>query len=198
MPQIPFRGKPESERFLEPAEFQKLIQSASGDSFALVCFLVMGIGGLRTIEVASLKVRSLDRLKKGLWVKTAKRKDESVRFVPLDDGSFQILERMAGKKKPDDLLIDRDGLPVTRRRIRHAFTQYKERAGIRKTLGPHSLRHLAGIIRSEEGASPQEVAQFLGHKTLDQVLVYCNLRRERNEHITKTIAGRLLEGMSLS
>jgi len=196
--QTPYRGKPESERFMEPAEFRALVQASAGDHFALACFTLMGLGGLRTVELTYLRPENLDRRMGGVWVRTAKRKDKQLRFVPLDQGSFRILEEMAKHKGPDDLLIDRGGSPVTRRRIRHVFAKFRDRAGIRRTLGPHSLRHLAALIRSEEGASPQEVAQFLGHRTLSQVLVYANLRRERNEHLMKAIAGRLLEGVSLS
>jgi site-specific recombinase XerD len=184
MPQIPFTGKPPSDRYMEPSEFQQLIGAAKKDSVAVQVLLAMGLGGLRTIEVTWLDVHSLDPNKKGLWVKTAKRGDNHIRFVPLNNTSYKVFQT----KRQDGPLIIHQGERVTRRRIRYLFHKYKQDAGIRDCLGPHSLRHLAAIVRTEAGASPQEVAGFMGHKTLQQVLVYSSLRTERNTAMTEEAA----------
>ena len=191
---MPFEGKRHADRFMEVEEFQLLARATQKDPEALAIFMVMGLGGLRTIEVAKLPVKAFDRKKGGIWVDTAKRKDAVTRFVPLDAATLETLTLWAKGKRPEAPLVSHAGRPVTRRRIRYLFHLYKGKAGIREALGPHSLRHLAGIVRTEQGAGPQEVAAFLGHKTLNMVLTYANLREKRNREMTRDAADRLTGG----
>jgi len=191
--QTPFGGKPRPDRFMEAEEFQKLMKACAEDGDLTRIFILMGFGGLRTIEVTRAVVRDLDRTKRGLWVLTAKqKKDPITRFIPLGEW-YEMFEESTRDQKPDSPLILFHGKPVTRRQVRYYFHRYKKAAGIRKVLGPHSTRHLAGIVRTEAGGQPQEVAAFLGHKTLDMVLVYANLRKERNEQMASD-ASRILFG----
>jgi len=180
---------------METDEFQKLAKVVSADLEAAAILMLMGYGGLRTVEVARLRIRDLDVQKRALWVTTAKhKKNPIVRLIPLDDDTFAALEKMVKGRKPDDGLVLYQGHPATRRRIRHLFHKVKRVAGVRDVLGPHSLRHLAGIIRTEAGASPQEVAAFLGHKKLDMVLVYSNLTENRNRSIADDALSALRGG----
>jgi integrase len=195
MPQIPFKGKPMSERFMEPEEFRKLLKTAKGDKLAETIFMLMGIGGLRTIEVERLTVSSVDLMAQRLWVSTAKRKDSHSRSIPLDGALVDLIKpHLKGRKPSDPLLTEKRG-PLSKRRVRYIFHSYKTKAKIRKTLGPHSLRHLAGIALSEAGAMPQEVAQYLGHKTLEMCLVYANLRGKRSKEISRAARDLLIGGV---
>lgn len=191
---MPFKGKRHADRFMEVEEFQLFAKAAREDPEALAIFMIMGLGGLRTIEVAQLTVKTYDKGKGGLWVDTAKRKDHVPRFVPLDKGTIEQVALWAKGRRPESPLASYRGAPVTRRVVRYRFHLYKTKAGIREALGPHSLRHLAGIVRTEQGASPQEVAAFLGHKTMNMVLVYANLREGRNREMAKDAAHRLTGG----
>jgi integrase len=193
MPQIPFKGKDKRDLFMEPEEFRKLLKATEGDVEATDIFLSMCPGGLRTVEVTWVKVSSLDTGKNGLWVKTAKRKDKWVRFVGLDSDVMKRLSRAAKRKPEASALFRYQGNPVSKRQIRYLFHKYKALAGVRHALGPHSLRHLTGIILSESGSSPQEVANYLGHSNLKQVLVYANLRTGRSQQMARG-AGKVLFG----
>jgi integrase len=178
---------------MEAEEFQKLMKVCEGDEDLTRVFILMGFGGLRTIEVTQAVVKDLDRSKRGLWVLTAKqKKDPITRFIPLGEW-YGMFEEATKNRKLDSSLVLFRGEPITRRQVRYYFHRAKKAAGIRGVLGPHSTRHLAGIVRTEAGGQPQEVAAFLGHKTLDMVLVYANLRRERNEQMASD-ASRILFG----
>lgn len=192
MPTKPFKGKNEPDRYMEPREFQLLMEAAKDDADITRAVLLMGFGGLRTIEVTWLRVRDLDDRQKGVWVTTAKRKDRYRGFVALED-QYELFKEAAKGRDGNAVLIRFRGQPMTRRQIRYYFHKYKKKAGIRGCLGPHSLRHLAGIVRTEAGAQPQEIAQFLRHKNLGQVLVYSNLRTDRNAEMARQ-AGRILFG----
>ena len=190
--QTPFKGKPKQDRFMEPDEFHKLAAAAKDDLDALRMFVVMGLCGLRTVEVTWLQVKSLDRNQQGLWVKTAKRKKLSMDFVAVDEDSFRLLEDgVKGRKEATPLILYK-GQPTSRRQIRYLFHKYKANAGIRKELGPHSLRHLQGIVLTEAGAVPQEVANRLRHTNLAQVMIYSNLRVKRNQEMAQDSARALL------
>jgi integrase len=197
MPQIPFQGKHKRDLFMEPEEFRRLLKAAEDDTDITRIFLSMCPGGLRTIEVTWAKVKALDKNKKGLWVKTAKRRDKWVRFVGLDSNVMEALQAAVNRRQDGEPLFRYNGKGVTKRQIRYLFHKYKALAGIRHALGPHSLRHLTGIILSESGSSPQEVANYLGHSNLKQVMVYANLRTQRSQQMASE-AGKVLFGQPVS
>lgn len=195
MPQVPFKGKHKADLFMEPDEFRMLLAVTAEDREALRLFVALGVVGLRTIEAEWLKVKSVDEAKGGLWVTTAKKKKRPLEFVQLDGQTLGVLAEAAGGRDPNEPLLLWRGKPFTKRRIRYAFHKYKRRAGIRPVLGPHSLRHLAGIVLTEGGAMPQEVANYLRQTGLGQVMVYSNLRAERARVLAKGAAQTLLSGL---
>jgi len=179
---------------MEPDEFRKLLKAAEKDNLAQILFMLMGIGGLRTIELTYLKVSSIDMSTERIWVPTAKRTDDHSRPIPVNDKLADLLKPYVKGRAPGEPLLIEKRRPVSRRHIRYLFHKYKKLANIRKTLGPHSLRHLAGIALSEAGAMPQEIAQYLGHKTVDMCMVYANLRGKRREELVKAAGKILLKG----
>lgn len=204
--QTPFKGKPKSDRYMEPDEFKQLLR-ATDDSDSFKILLLLGTTGMRTIETTWIRVGDLDIRNGGFHKKIAKQgakrkkkpengekptkpKKDVVRkhFIKVSPDLLQALNAWAGGRGPNEPLVLYRGQPVTRRQIRYIFHKYKEKAGIRPCLGPHSMRHLHGIVLTEHGFTPQQVAQRLGHKTLNMVLEYADLRGEVNEEMA-AVAG---------
>lgn len=179
MPRVPFRGKPKTDRYMEPEEYRQLL-AATDDPEPFALFLMMGTTGMRTIEVTWVLVEDVDPRNCGFTKRIAKQKSERDHFMKISPELLEVLKLWAQGRKPKEQLVLYRGSPITRRQIRYLFHKYKKKAGIRSCLGPHSMRHHHGIVLTEAGYPAQEVAQRLGHKTLDMVLQYAHLRGARN------------------
>lgn len=55
------------------------------------------------------------------------------------------------------------GTPMPPANVRRAFTALRARAGLRGPWTPYHLRHAAVSLLSDEGVSPEAIADLLGH-----------------------------------
>ncbi|MBN1951783.1 MAG: tyrosine-type recombinase/integrase [Bacteroidales bacterium] len=53
--------------------------------------------------------------------------------------------------------------------------QLKEKAGIEKELGVHTLRHSIATHLLQSGMTLEEVSRFLGHASLESTQIYTHL-----------------------
>lgn len=56
----------------------------------------------------------------------------------------------------------------------------KEKAGIEKQFGLHSLRHSIATHLLQSGMPIEEIARFLGHSTIDSTQIYTHLTNDIN------------------
>jgi integrase len=127
--------------------------------------------GLRAGEIASLTRRDVDLDRATLNVR------ESKNHEPRELGLTQRLRKAMRKhletleKGEDTLFLLPDGRAFDEYGYQRDFKAAAERAGIAPfTL--HDLRHAAGVRLAEAGATPAEIAAFLGHKTLAMTMRY--------------------------
>jgi integrase/recombinase XerD len=75
---------------------------------------------------------------------------------------------------------------LDRSRIYRLFVQICEEAKISTEYQhPHVIRHSAGQILYDNGASLEEIQQVLGHKSLNTVTVYA---RPRQDEVSKKVS----------
>jgi integrase/recombinase XerD len=97
--------------------------------------------GLRVSEATHLKVSDLDRDRKVIHIRAGKgRKD---RQVMLSDQLRKVLVAYYRWKRPADWLFPggRPGCPIKRETVFDTCRKAARRAGIAKSVHPHSLRH---------------------------------------------------------
>lgn len=56
----------------------------------------------------------------------------------------------------------------------------KEKAGIEKRFGLHSLRHSIATHLLQSGMLIEEIARFLGHGSLDSTQIYTHITNDLN------------------
>ncbi|NOY53018.1 MAG: site-specific tyrosine recombinase XerD [Deltaproteobacteria bacterium] len=140
--------------------------------------------GLRVSELVGLRLADLN-LEVGYLVTLGKGSKE--RLVPMGDAARKKIEEYlsAGRRRliklkfSDILFPNRFGDPMSRQGFFKIIKKYALRAGIRKTISPHTLRHSFASHLLENGADLRSVQMMLGHADISTTQIYTHVTRER-------------------
>ncbi len=140
--------------------------------------------GLRVSELVTM---TLAQLSQDMGVVRVIGKGSKERLVPIGEEALTWIRRYMDQARPD-ILAGRqvDALFVTARGAsmsRHAFwyliRRYAARAGIRKGISPHTLRHAFATHLLNHGADLRVVQMLLGHADISTTQIYTHIARER-------------------
>jgi integrase/recombinase XerD len=139
--------------------------------------------GLRVSELVNLKVQDVN-LDAGFVRVMGKGSRE--RIVPIGlkakekIGSYLKTERPALLKKIPSrfLFVARAGKPMTRQGFWKLIGKYALKAGIRKKITPHMMRHSFASHLLEGGADLRAVQVMLGHADISTTQIYTHVARE--------------------
>lgn len=158
--------------------------------------------GLRKMEGTQLNLDDIDLNKKLLFVR--KGKGGKQRYVPIaskhaEDIRSYIMEgrewflhehyardytrKYAKRKEASNdgaFFISQRGCRMTEFYKRLEYL--KDKAGIDKQFGLHSLRHSIATHLLQSGMPIEEIARFLGHSTLDSTQIYTHLTNDLNHN----------------
>lgn len=147
--------------------------------------------GLRVSELCTLERRRVF-LDEGFLTVCGKGNKE--RMVPMSDATveqirlyLQDFDRSGAVVKPgeeDYLFLNRRGAHLTRVMIFYIVRDLAEKAGIRKTISPHTLRHSFATHLLEGGANLRAIQQMLGHESIATTEIYLHLD---NTHLREEI-----------
>jgi site-specific recombinase XerD len=89
-----------------------------------------------------------------------------------------LLQRL-GTEDGGTLFLNRRGKPLSARGFRGIITAYALRAGLNKSVSPHSFRHSFATHLMESGAGIRNVQELLGHSSLRATQVYTHVELDR-------------------
>jgi integrase/recombinase XerD len=140
--------------------------------------------GLRVSELINLKQSQIN-FNQGVLRIVGKGDRE--RLIPLGEESQRWLQDFIDgprmeillERQTDYLFPTRRGDRMTRQAFWHIIKRYAEKAGIRRKLSPHSLRHAFATHLLNRGADLRVVQLLLGHSDLSTTQIYTHVARER-------------------
>ena len=140
--------------------------------------------GLRVSELINLKQSQIN-FNQGVLRIVGKGDRE--RLIPLGEESQRWLRDFINgprmeillERQTDYLFPTRRGDRMTRQAFWHIIKRYAEKAGIRRKLSPHSLRHAFATHLLNRGADLRVVQLLLGHSDLSTTQIYTHVARER-------------------
>jgi len=140
--------------------------------------------GLRVSELINLKQNQVN-LNQGVLRIVGKGDRE--RLIPLGDESQRWLrDFMEGprveillERQTDYMFPTRRGDRMTRQAFWHIIKRYAQKAGVKKKLSPHTLRHAFATHLLNNGADLRVVQLLLGHSDLSTTQIYTHVARER-------------------
>ena len=142
-------------------------------------FMTAYSAGLRVSEVTRLKITDIDSQRMSLRIQQGKGGKD--RYVPLSDRLLSELREYWRLERPREWLFPsrQTGQPVHCDVLSRLFIKAKEKAGIAKRGGMHSLRHTYATHMLEAGIDPCTLQRIMGHKSLRATTRYLHIARER-------------------
>lgn len=134
--------------------------------------------GLRFSEAAHLRIPDIDSDRMMIRVACGKGKKE--RLVPLSPRLLKELRIYWRKYKPTDYLFPgkTPGKRYADTSIQKAMKRSAEKAGIKKRVYPHVLRHSYATGLLEAGVDLLTISKLLGHASFVTTMIYLHCRRE--------------------
>ncbi len=140
--------------------------------------------GLRVSELVNMKISNY--FPEIGYVKIT-GKGNKERLVPIGNTAIKCIrlyrEGIRVHLKPqrgseDILFLNRNGRKLTRVMIFIIIKQLVEKAGIKKTISPHTFRHSFATHLINGGADLRAVQEMLGHESITTTEIYTHLDRE--------------------
>ena len=164
---------------LSSEEVAQLIDSAL-TPFHHILLMALYATGARRAELARLKIIDIDSRRMIIHIQGAKgRKDRDVMLSP------KLLEALREywrglTRKPTHWLFPggrshTSDRPISPKTIWNACQNAAQRAGIRKKIHPHTLRHCFATHLLEAGADLRTIQVLLGHRDLEETTIYLHL-----------------------
>ncbi len=164
-----------STRCLSKKEIPRLLQACKQSICSLLYPVVLTAlhTGMRKQEILQLKWTDLDLDQKCLYLRDTKNKDN--RVVPLSESLEAVLVTLDTTttyvfQSP----TTENGDVRNKLYLQKPFTVAKEQAGI-ENFRFHDLRHTAASYLAMSGAATTDVAEILGHKSLQMTKRYAHL-----------------------
>jgi site-specific recombinase XerD len=163
---------------LSPDEVARLIDCAANLRHRTI-LMTLYATGMRRAELCQLRPEDIDKHRMVIRIRQGKGgKDREVPLSPklLDQlrAYYRSLKRRNGWLFPS-LQTRRRSEPVTDKVIWHACRIATRRAGISKSVHPHTLRHSFATHLLENGAELPVIQTLLGHSDPRDTMIYLHL-----------------------
>jgi site-specific recombinase XerD len=137
--------------------------------------------GIRLSELVNLRVDDVDLEHRLLTVRQGKGKKD--RQIPLVDGAVKALRNYKRYRNTELILDDeifflaKNGTSLNVSTIKYLVAKYVKKAGIRKKVSVHTLRHTFGAHKADKHMSLAILQELMGHKKKETTLKYIHLAK---------------------
>lgn len=146
--------------------------------------------GMRVSEAVNLKTGAVN-MEVGFLRCVGKGNKE--RVVPLGSKAVESIGlyleksrgKLLGKKQSDYLFISRLGKRLSRQSVWKMIKACALKAGIKKEIKPHLLRHSFATHLLEHGADLRSVQEMLGHSNISTTQIYTHINKDRLKSVHK-------------
>ncbi len=167
-------------KLLNEEEISRLFNSLQNKKHKAMLFTAYS-AGLRVSEIVNLKISNIDSVRMQILVEQAKGKKD--RYVNLSPILLDILRQYLKlyKPKPKVFLFESEATceAYPTRTVQQIFTNAKRKAGIRKEVGIHSLRHSFATHLLDKGVDIRYIKDILGHFNIKTTERYLHVSKKQ-------------------
>jgi site-specific recombinase XerD len=175
------RREEKEPNILYKEQYKALLYEASDNirDYAIIqTFLQTGI---RLSELANVHVDDLDLEHRILTVRQGKGKKD--RQIPLVEDAVKALRNYL-RYRNTELIVDdeilflaKNGTSLNVSTVKYTVAKYVKKAGIRKKVSVHTLRHTFGAHKADKHMSLATLQELMGHKKKETTLKYIHLAK---------------------
>ena len=174
---------------LSREEVARLINAAGTLFHRTVLMLLYGTGMRRT-EAALVKLADIDSQR--MVIRVVNGKGGKDRDLPLSPALLETLRAHWLCFKPRTFLFPSRSSrliekPITDKAVWHVVIEAARRAGIRKRVTPHTLRHSWATHLLEAGTDLRTIQMLLGHEDLETTARYLHLSAKHLQQVANPI-----------
>ena len=172
---------------LDSKEIVLLLSQPSGNDYKSIrdkaMLELLYATGIKVSELIELTINDIN-LQIGI-IHTHNSKHE--RIVPLYPAATKHLNEYFTIARPalvqgegeDRLFTNMNGQPMSRQGFWKIIKHYAEKAGIKKDITPHTLRHSFAAHLLENGAQLKDIKDMLGHSDISSTQIYAQLIKSK-------------------
>lgn len=189
---LPFAKRPRTlPSVLSPEEVVRLLAAALAGRDRTLLDVAYSCG-LRLKELLGLQVSDIDSARMVLHIRHGKGQKE--RLVPLSPRLLAVLRAYWREYRPARWLFAsvQPGLPLTDGAVQRLCRRTAARAGLRKHVTPHTLRHSFATHLLEAGVDLLSVQALLGHSHFNTTAKYLHVSMRRLQQLPQLLEGLVL------
>jgi len=176
-------------KILSQEEVTRLID-ASNSLFERTLLMVLYGTGMRRSEVARLKLADIDSQRMVIHVVNGKGGKD--RDLPLSPTLLETLRAQWRWLKPKTYLFPSRSRsdceqPITDKIVWRVCAEAAKRAGLRKRVAPHLIRHSWATHLLEAGTDLRTIQLLLGHEDLEVTARYLHLSKQHLQQVANPI-----------
>lgn len=182
-------------KLLNEAELRKLFNALGNKKHKAMLFTAYS-AGLRVSEIVNLKIKHIDSKRMQIFIDRAKGKKD--RYVNLSPVLLDILRKYIAeyKPKPTEYLFESEQTftAYPTRTVQQIFAKAKQKAGITKDVGIHSLRHSFATHLLDKGTDIKYIKDLLGHFDIKTTERYLHVSKQKLVNIISPLDDLMSEG----
>ena len=171
---------------LARSEIKDIIQGI--DNVKHKCILLTTYtAGLRVSEASKLLISDIDSKRMVIRVNQGKGKKD--RYTILSNTALYFLRTYYKLYHPESWLFPSyiKSKHISTRTIQQVFYKAKEKAGIKKKVSVHTLRHSFATHLIEAGIDIYHIQKLLGHSSIKTTTIYLHLRKNKTIDLHKSL-----------
>ncbi len=175
---------------LSVEEMARLIDAADG-LYHRTMLMVLYSTGIRSAELLQLQVADIDSRRMLIHIQQGKGGRD--RFVPLSPTLLATLRVYYRWMRPQTWLFPgmvhnwRADKPITKRVLWDAVVTAATRAGFRRRVSPHLIRHSYATHLLESGADLRTIQLLLGHVNIRHTALYLHLSQKHLQAVANPL-----------
>jgi integrase/recombinase XerD len=167
-------------KLLNEDEIRRLFNALENKKHKAMLFTAYS-AGLRVSEITDLKITAIDSRRMQILIANSKGKKD--RYVNLSPVLLDILRSYISIYKPRPVCYlfesEATGKAYPARTVQQIFTNAKNKAGIKKEVGIHSLRHSFATHLLDKGTDIKYIKDLLGHFSIKTTERYLHVSKQQ-------------------